>query len=1351
MATLNSASIMASIEFYFLNNLHGHALYLINEALERHGSDLTLRFWRSVCTAFLGLHTESIRDLQRLKESSLTFSVHCALIHIHNLSLFTDEHVLSELVDNCEDAEGNASSQDLLTAARFFWLSNDVIRSRDIIARLFKRTSEPCFESLALRGWLEYSLSLRITEKTRKTERLKKGVKAFKASIKLDDSNPSSRIGHALCLAEAGASNPCSPLQSLINQSDLTAIQECRLLISSKLRDWSTVLSIAESLSRGGSLMGTESAILCLLGKNGEPFSIDIVSQYTSHLVNVLLEKEVGNSTLYSNFALSILVLGKSLEVSNDDVSKQIITHSNRLLYSLTKGDSAAVSSNVHVKLLLVKVKYKLLLEEFDAAKELIQLLNQKLSDQQLKNASTDDVSDDMSFELELISIDCHLSSLESMIINNEIESAASQLSLIQDLIVTIDVESFNSIPFINGYWTILLAKLGYLKVVLGHLTGSLSRSEVLSGLSESIRLCLKYLDFSDCVGISSPVVQFLTFFFDLLSAFFNVYGPVRLSPVASHLPFELPISLMNCLLNLFPTHPVLLMFQSKITCITDPTDSSVAQSIKIIDNLTQSFEDSAQVHLIKAQCLYPMFNIIDQSKLITSSAQNSTSSSRDLVALSHTLETVISFDFSVRKTQMYLFLNSLNCFLKNDFESVLTNFQSFLPGLANFLGQSSKASPDTKGSINQLSIMTRSGFFNGKFLSQSFLIDCFYFASLALYSKTSSVEISRNLLENAVILVQNDDEMVSKLHLYRSIFELSPSISSVPLATDSLAKIKSHSEAFTPGKLIQAEIYLSKDISINKYLKCFSDLLNNVKGSESDVYALQGDAFLKVSRPKAAHESFKKALDFLEKSGNSEHITKKKAFMTAKIANLHCSCHQFASAVSYYETAIDLFPEPRIILDFVHLLRQLNRDDYAKELLDKTNLTDSSNEPVKSSPDDDVMSVENNELLELAKTAEEEGDIDSAINHWKGYLTGCGEFKFEGFMKFCLLLRKKGKLSELLPVLETVKKHHNHEQSPHVNFLKGMYFRYRSSYKKALEQFTLASHDLALKESSLLQMVTIYLYVGGVFRIPEKKSIFKRKTNENSSAVDSSISNVVTDVMKKQHNVDVTAYTKQDSAKIALQTSAEELLERIPPGFFSDDRLLGIYNTYCKLISNDKPLITDACSYAFAAYSGDMDWFPGALCIAVCYIHSDQAPKARTILKRLCKTTPSVEFEEEYQLACLILAQLYIQSKKFEYAVELCDKVLAINCSSSLAWELKGDIDESDHAYRDAAQKFERAWALCAKESSVVGYKLAFNYLKAGQLLDAIDVCHAVLRNNPGYSAIVDGVLLKAKAAIKP
>lgn len=64
--------------------------------------------------------------------------------------------------------------------------------------------------------------------------------------------------------------------------------------------------------------------------------------------------------------------------------------------------------------------------------------------------------------------------------------------------------------------------------------------------------------------------------------------------------------------------------------------------------------------------------------------------------------------------------------------------------------------------------------------------------------------------------------------------------------------------------------------------------------------------------------------------------------------------------------------------------------------------------------------------------------------------------------------------------------------------------------------------------------------------------------------------------------------------------------------------------------------------------------------------------------------------------------------------AQELCKRCLSFDKSCAKAWEHMGHIMEKEQSYKDAADHYEQAWLFQNQASATVGYKLAFNYLKA-------------------------------------
>ena len=125
-------------------------------------------------------------------------------------------------------------------------------------------------------------------------------------------------------------------------------------------------------------------------------------------------------------------------------------------------------------------------------------------------------------------------------------------------------------------------------------------------------------------------------------------------------------------------------------------------------------------------------------------------------------------------------------------------------------------------------------------------------------------------------------------------------------------------------------------------------------------------------------------------------------------------------------------------------------------------------------------------------------------------------------------------------------------------------------------------------------------------------------------------------------------------------------------------------------------------------------------------------------------------EMVDDFERGWLMLSDVYIAGGKYDLAEELCKRCLQSNRSCAKAWEFLGMIKEKEMSYRDAAAHYENAWKYDSEASAAVGYKLSSNYLKAKKFVDAIDVCHKVLKQYPDYPKIQADVLEKARQALR-
>jgi tetratricopeptide repeat protein 21B len=168
---------------------------------------------------------------------------------------------------------------------------------------------------------------------------------------------------------------------------------------------------------------------------------------------------------------------------------------------------------------------------------------------------------------------------------------------------------------------------------------------------------------------------------------------------------------------------------------------------------------------------------------------------------------------------------------------------------------------------------------------------------------------------------------------------------------------------------------------------------------------------------------------------------------------------------------------------------------------------------------------------------------------------------------------------------------------------------------------------------------------------------------------------------------------------------------------------------------------------------ANNRNFVPALLALSQALIIQRQVTKARNQLKRIAdiaKKSYSPDWSDEFERAWLLLADIYIQNAKFDLASQLCHLAKDHNRSCGKAWELIGLIYEREASYKDAAYHYEKAWELCDHSNPAVGFRLAFNYLKAKRYVEAINVCHAVLDKNPEYPKIRKEVLEKAWSSLR-
>ena len=157
-------------------------------------------------------------------------------------------------------------------------------------------------------------------------------------------------------------------------------------------------------------------------------------------------------------------------------------------------------------------------------------------------------------------------------------------------------------------------------------------------------------------------------------------------------------------------------------------------------------------------------------------------------------------------------------------------------------------------------------------------------------------------------------------------------------------------------------------------------------------------------------------------------------------------------------------------------------------------------------------------------------------------------------------------------------------------------------------------------------------------------------------------------------------------------------------------------------------------------------------LAMAVALMLRKDVAKARGQLKKLLRLPVDSERADDFVQGWLMFADTLAEASppKLADAQDALRRALELDASCARAHEFLGGIAEAERRWADAASCYERAWAADFEKSAPVGYKLAFNYLKSGRLVETVLVAGKVLAQFPEYLAIAD-LRARARGMMRP
>lgn len=291
------------------------------------------------------------------------------------------------------------------------------------------------------------------------------------------------------------------------------------------------------------------------------------------------------------------------------------------------------------------------------------------------------------------------------------------------------------------------------------------------------------------------------------------------------------------------------------------------------------------------------------------------------------------------------------------------------------------------------------------------------------------------------------------------------------------------------------------------------------------------------------------------------------------------------------------------------------------------------------------------------------------------------------------------------------------------LHYCKGLYEWYTGNPNTALRSFNNARRNSEWGQKSICHMIEICL-------------------NPDNDLPNENVPDLIEDVEIRE------------SKSMALRT-AERLLGELKPspgGLDNDALTFHLLTNFHLLASRQKISVELALSNLteMATQEEYKDHVGPILGLATAHIILKQNQRAKNQLKRVAKNVWNFEDAEYLEKCWLILAYLYFQGGKYEMVHDLLERVIAHNKSCAKAYEISAQLAEKDQMNKVAALHYDLAWRYGGKSKPTIGYKLAFNYMKAKRYADAIDVCQQVLKLHPDYTAMKKDILDKCRTNLR-
>nr|XP_056713559.1 tetratricopeptide repeat protein 21A [Euleptes europaea] len=1308
---------LAKIVFYAQEKYFNHIIHLTNIELSKHAYDPVMLFFKAIGTIFLGRIQEGIFLLENAQKRHVDVSLCCilGLIHAHKKCEIVDSTEILEWENKLKELWRTAGSSALYYAGVFLWLVNQNDKAREYIDKMLQ-ISNGAREGLILKGWIYVTSD--------KPHYVKKSIKYLDEGIQ-DNGDIFGMMGKATYFTVQknypGALEIISQL--VVTFPFFTPVLVTKMRLHLALQDWEQSMEESKRIlaKDANDIDALQHTVMYHLAMTG---NMELALQQLKEFINALEVKEPQRSELHLK---KILVVSR-LSGNNQEILQEVYEFVKNSYNRLTNVDAQFMN----------ELGYQLSLQG------------------KWKEAS---VWYRKAAELDENTAESLTGVIWCLVLEGKLEEAEQQLEFLKEVQQS----------------TGKTAVLAYLQAVIAS-RQSKDEQAATTLLNEAADL-----HFATLQGVPLGAEHY-----EKLSPLFVteiVKEYLAFCPKQPRLPGQVLSSVLkqstivlNPVVKAVPgmIEPLYLMAQVKyLSGEVETAQGTLQRCLELDPASTDANLLMAQIHL----------------------------SQRNIKECAHSLETGVSHNFQLRDHPMYHFIRAQALNKAEDYPEAIKVLKMLL-SLRQLKGEAKKGMGPLITTSEQVSIyleLVEALRLNGELHEATKVMQdtinefsgtpekiriTVANADLALSKGEVDLALTmlRNITPNQPFYIEVKEKMAQiYLHIrkdkrlyigcYCELCENVPSPHTSLLLGDAYMNIQEPEKALEVYEAAQKKNPLDAAVArkigqayvnTHQYNKAINYYDVALKMSEQDFLCHDlATLLLKLNKFGKAEKVLNQALDhdpvddvpsmmkdvknlmllakvyMASKKGESVLETLNKASDTQQrilkrirveqpelippqkqvalaiaiqYAEFHRAAKNYAEAVKYYVDALSFVPtDSKVVLELarLHLMQgETEQCEHYCSLL----LQDDNNSEIGT--------------MMMADLLFRKEKYDQAIHLYRNILEKTSD-NFLVMESLIDLLRRSGKLDEAIPFFEMAEnKSTRTPLEPGYNYCKGLYCWHMGQPNEALKFFNKARKDNDWGQKALNKMIQICLN-------PDNEIIGGEAfENQNGDA----------SILKE----------KRESEQHGIRT-AEKLLKEFYAHSQEGHNQEEMLRNYCLMATKEKHNVDKALAAFTVMAQNQMENISAILALAQANLILKQTAKARTQLKRLSKAPWSLTDAEELEKGWILMADIHCTNGKYDHAAELLNRCLRYNKSCSKAYECLGFIAEKEKAYRNAAANYEFAWKYSNQSNPAVGFKLAFNYLKDKRYVEAIDVCHVVLKLCPGYPKIREEILEKAQTALRP